>query len=179
MSGCSTQDIPPQFALTDDFDTVPNNTAFQKLLPEEKIPLEAYHSPVAIALASNLRTQFPSHSEIFDLFDNAGNLVSRLKVRLLDSKRDIPKNTVWSWQNIHPLQHRVLSCCVPLDFDDLGSIIQEAIRIGMLLFFTQIRRNFAIAPKVYVDIYIERRKFMVLIFGGSIRRFGWRMLEDI
>jgi hypothetical protein len=136
VSGCSTQGIPPRFPLTNDFNPIPTNPALRPITPEENIPLELHPSPVAMTLTSNLRTQFPSQAEIFSLFDNASSLISRLKLRLLDSKRNRYQNAVWSSQNIHPLMHRLLSYRAPVDFDSLGSVIQEVCRLGLLLFFT-------------------------------------------
>jgi hypothetical protein len=43
-----------------------------------------------------------------------------------------------------------------VDLDNFGSVIQEVCRLGLLLFFTQARNYFGIAPKVEVHVYIDK-----------------------
>lgn len=156
VAGCASQDIPPRFPLTQDFDSFSNNGAFYRITSEENIPPKLIPSLAALELTSRLRTKFPKHSEIFDLFDDVANHVARLKFKLLDSERNVYKNTIWACVNLHSLTHWLLSHRVSVDPDDFGSVIQEVIRLGLLLFFTQVRRYFKVPPDIVVDVCIEK-----------------------
>lgn len=145
-NGSATQDIPPRFPLS---------PHISREIAEPAI-IEAQLSPTTLMLYLNLLDSFPSGERIFDIFKDFAYFVSVFKARLCYSSLDmICEDSSWSWANLYPLTHDLLSYRENVDLDDYESVVKESCRLALNVLNTRIRRVFGIAPLV-LDIYVDQ-----------------------
>ena len=99
---------------------------------------------------------FTTGERIFDLFKDTAFFASVFKARLCySSLSTVCEDCTWSWANLYPLTHDLLSYREPVDLDGYESVVKESCKLALSVFNTKIRRVFGIAPLV-LDIYVEQ-----------------------
>ena len=102
---------------------------------------------------------YPFRPEILSVLEDIAKFSSYISNAALQSSGSIYKNFEFSFQNLIPLLHRLLDLSVArIDMDHVGNMMQEAVRLGCLLYMAGIKRIFGfisrtpktISHKIYV-----------------------------
>jgi hypothetical protein len=86
---------------------------------------------------------FPSLTLISDLFTDVAKLSVFAEVKI-HTHRGFWSDAIWAATYLEPLTYRLLSMRDPVDHTDLSSILQEMMRLSLLIYLGSIRRKFGI-----------------------------------
>ncbi|CZR67426.1 uncharacterized protein PAC_17325 [Phialocephala subalpina] len=149
------QDTKPQFPLPEEMlQAVQNDQSADDFVFFARTPYSA-----------QWREIFPPNHPMMSVFDELQHAVEVAKLKAM-------RNQQWRIVNfvifrMYPTIHRLLSMGLDPDPDDQWSIVQEASRLGILLFMGEIRRKCG-ALGVSTRLYITKLKVFMEGLGSTI-----------
>ncbi|RDW74202.1 hypothetical protein BP5796_07644 [Coleophoma crateriformis] len=133
LSGSAIDDVEPRFPLPLLF--LPT----QPVWSNTPVPFQLHRISVL------WRLKYPERCKIMDLIEDIMRFSGYVANSAVQTFGRIYKDLEFSFQNLIPLVHRLLSIsAMALDIEDDGSIIQEAVRLGYLLYIAGIKRIFGV-----------------------------------
>ena len=91
---------------------------------------------------------FVDRQEIMDIFDSAGRTIAHIKDEAISANKVVYQDQGFAEYHIIPLIYRLLATHSKVTLSNEASIYQEALRIALILFLTEVHRAFRIYPIV-------------------------------
>lgn len=133
-------------------------------------PLTIIRSSSTQHLRNVFESFYPNHSDINHAIDDIQTFNALLSKDARWSAGRVWEDGVVAGFWVNRIVQRLLRLRLPVDINDVGSILREVFRVGSLLYISEIRRQFGVYP-VVTRVYTQKLKDIVEHYDSGLLGF--------